>query len=168
MAVCFTQNAMHNDVFVSDVEDIGIKCTLSKFAVTTNLGGVVDSLKGRETLERDLNRLCSRMITRHMKFNKEKCWILQLEWDNTYRLGDKKLKRSPAERYLGIWVNGKLSMSQQCPGSQAGQPPVSWDASGRGKDSSHSALSATVWEGQGTTALFSLERRRQWARGAAE
>lgn len=156
---------MQNNVFLNDV-DMWIKCTLSKFAVSTNLGRAVDSLKGRETLQRDLNRLCSRIITRCMKFNKEKCWLLQLERDNTYRLEDKRLKSSPAERYLGIWVNGKLNMSQLpgrpttcvlgCIWMREGLVPLC------------SVLSTTIRAGQGTTALFSLEKRRQRTRRAAE
>ena len=75
----------------------------------------MDSLKGREALQRD--RPESWAITNSMKFNKSKCWILHLRWGSpgyTYKLGDKRLESSPVERDLGVWVDCKLNMSQQC------------------------------------------------------
>jgi len=44
------------DVFVSYM-DSGTECTLSKFAYDTKLCGVVDTLEGRDDIERDFDRL---------------------------------------------------------------------------------------------------------------
>ncbi|KAK4813849.1 hypothetical protein QYF61_001947 [Mycteria americana] len=95
----------------------GVKCTLRKFANDTKLGGAVDSLNGREALQRDLDRLESWAMTNHMKFIRSKCWILHLGRGNPgymYKLGDERLESSSMGRDLGVWVDGKLNMSQQC------------------------------------------------------
>ncbi|GAB0191638.1 triadin [Grus japonensis] len=75
------------NIFVSDM-DSGIECTLSKFANDTKLCDAVDTLEGRDAVERDLNRL--------------------------ERLGREWMESNPVEKDLGMLVDEKLNMSQQC------------------------------------------------------
>ncbi|GAB0204528.1 mitochondrial enolase superfamily member 1 [Grus japonensis] len=99
------------DRLQSDLVD-GIKYTLMKFADDTKLSGEVDTLEGTAALQEDLDSLEEWANKNLMKFSKDKCKVFTLGKHNSgmqHRLGS-----SSVEMDLGVLVDNKLNMSEQC------------------------------------------------------
>ena len=92
-------------IFISDIDD-GIECSLSMFADGTKLSGVVDTMEGRDAIQRDLNRLERWAWVNLMRFNTAKFKVLHLGQQNPghiYRLEAAVLETSPFSLQIWTW-----------------------------------------------------------------
>jgi len=104
------------NTFVGDT-DSGIKYTLSMFPSNIKLSGAVDTLEERNAIQRDLDRIERWARVNLMNFNKAKCKILHLGQGNPkhkYRVRGEGIRSSPARKDLGVPIDEKLNMTQQC------------------------------------------------------
>jgi len=68
----------------------------------------------RDAIQRDLHRLEQWAQVNHTRFHNAKCKLVHLGHCNPhyqYNLQDKRIEHSPAEKDLGVLVDGKLDIS---------------------------------------------------------
>ena len=107
---------MFFNIFINDV-DSGIKYTLSKFAIDTMLCSLVDVPEEWDSIQRDLERLKQWVQVNLLRFNKSNFKVFHLGHGNPqyqYMLRDKRIEYSCPKKDLGVLVDGKLDVSQEC------------------------------------------------------
>ena len=89
---------------------LGNCCTLSSSVNDTKRNDTDDVLEGRDSTQRDLDRLERWTCANNRRFNNVKGKVLHLGWGNPehrYRLGNEWIENSPVEKHLGVLVNEK-------------------------------------------------------------
>jgi len=100
-------------IFISDI-DSGIKRTLSKFADDTKQSGAADTPEGQDVVQRDLDKHEKWPCVNLMRFNEVNARSYTWVRATPDRLRDERIESSPVKKDLGVLVDKKLDMRQQC------------------------------------------------------
>lgn len=102
-------------IFFGDM-DSGIKYSLNQLAHNTKLAGTANTHKRRDAIQKELDRLERWACANLLKFNKAKCKVLHLGWENSQyqnRQGAELIESSPVEKDLDVFVDEKLNTTHQ-------------------------------------------------------
>ena len=106
----------HFKIFINDI-DSWIKSTQTSLWRTPSCGVQMTHPRDRMLPREDLERLEQWVQENPWGFNKAKCRVLHLHCSNShyqYKLEDERIGHSPVKKVLGVLVDSKPDMSQQC------------------------------------------------------
>ena len=98
---------IHFNTFINYINS-GVAYTLSKLADDTKVCDAVNTPEGQDVIWR---------LEQRAQVNLMRCKDFHLGWGNPhyqYRLGDEGTEHIPAEKDLGVLVDGKLDTSKKC------------------------------------------------------
>ena len=81
------------------------------------MGRIAETLEDRNKIQNDLDRMEHWAESNRMKFNRDNCKVPHLGKRNqlhSYKMVDTWLSKTMSEKDLGIVVDHKLNLSQQC------------------------------------------------------
>lgn len=100
------------NLFINNLDD-GEQCTLRKFTDNTKLGGVAKSPKSHAVIQHNLDRLSDK----NLKVQQGKLEVLHMGKNNSrhqYMLWVTQTESSSSKKDLGVLVDTKMNISQQC------------------------------------------------------
>ena len=103
-------------IYINDL-DRGITSNISKFADDTKLGGKALTNGDCEVMQQDLDNLSSWSEKWLLKFNKDKCKVMHIGYNNEkqiYKLQGQNLLKVDEEKDLGVIVKSNLKSGSQC------------------------------------------------------
>ena len=65
------------NIFINSI-DVGLECTLNKFAGDTKLSGAVDTLEGRDAIQRNIDKFQRWAHVNLRRFSRAKCKASQI------------------------------------------------------------------------------------------
>ena len=100
-------------MYINDIAN-GIQGQLRLFADDCIIYRTINTPEDHTTLQQDLNQLSKWATTWQMEFNISKCNILRTSHlhttrNYTYTMYETQLKSVKEHKYLGVWINEKLS-----------------------------------------------------------
>jgi len=90
---------------------------IHQVADLTKLGGAVDSPKGQEALQSDLDTVGHLAISSRMKCNKGKCQVLHLGWSSARQVQAGEMsdwRRTQQKGIWGCWVTADSAWARKC------------------------------------------------------
>lgn len=103
-------------IYINDI-DCNLISKLGKFADDSKLAKAVENQQDVDAIRLDLLSLEKWSEDWQMQFNADKCSVIHLGHSNPcneYRLYEKAIKSSDAERDLGVIIDKSLKFSEQC------------------------------------------------------
>ncbi len=103
-------------IYINDL-DCGITAKISKFADDTKIGGKALTIGDCDAIQQDLDKLSSWSDKWLLKFNKDKCKVMHVGYNNSkrnYKLQSQNLVKVEEEKDLGVQIKSDLKNGTQC------------------------------------------------------